>query len=69
MSPEAFIWELALRLSLKASNNEAEYDALLVGLRSAEHFSAEQLLVFNDSQLVINQLTRVFEARDENMAM
>ncbi|XP_028125251.1 uncharacterized protein LOC114322185 [Camellia sinensis] len=69
ISPEGFIWEQTLRLGWKASNNEAEYEALLVGLRSAEHFSAEQLLVFSDSQLVVNQLSGVFETQDERMAM
>ncbi|XP_028123518.1 uncharacterized protein LOC114320656 [Camellia sinensis] len=69
ISPEGFIWEQALRLSWKASNNKVEYEALLAGLRSAEHFSAEQLLVFNDSQLVVNQLSGVYETRVERMAM
>ncbi|XP_028091378.1 uncharacterized protein LOC114291717 [Camellia sinensis] len=59
----------ALRLGWKASNNEAKYVALLACLRSAEHFSAEQLLVFSDSQLVVNQLSGVYKTRDERMAM
>ncbi|XP_028057519.1 uncharacterized protein LOC114261438 [Camellia sinensis] len=69
ISPEGFIWEQALRLGWKASNNEAEYEVLLACLRSAEHFSAKQLLVFSDSQLVVNQLSGVYETRDERMAM
>ncbi|XP_028058191.1 uncharacterized protein LOC114262049 [Camellia sinensis] len=52
----------------KASNNEAEYEALLAGLRSAEHFNVEELLIFSDSQLVVNQLFEVYEARDERTA-
>ncbi|XP_028122779.1 uncharacterized protein LOC114319908 [Camellia sinensis] len=58
-----------LRLGWKASNNEAEYETLLAGLRSAEHFSTEQLLIFSDSQLVVNQLSGVYETRDERMAI
>ncbi|XP_028078737.1 uncharacterized protein LOC114280559 [Camellia sinensis] len=69
ISPEGFIWKQALKLGWNASNNEAEYEALLAGLRSAEHFSAEQLLVFSDSQLVVNQLSGVYETRDEKMAI
>ncbi|XP_028054329.1 uncharacterized protein LOC114258558 [Camellia sinensis] len=68
ISPEGFMWEQAIRLGWKASNNEAEYEALLTGLRSAEHFNTEELLVFSDSQLVVNQLFGVYEARDEWMA-
>ncbi|XP_028059903.1 uncharacterized protein LOC114263537 [Camellia sinensis] len=69
ISTEVFIWEQALRLGWKASNNETEYESLLAGLRSAEHFSAAQLLVFSNSQLVVNQLFGVYETRDERMAM
>ncbi|XP_028121912.1 uncharacterized protein LOC114319106 [Camellia sinensis] len=69
ISPEGFIWEHALRLGWKASNNEVEYETLLAGLRRAEHFSAKQLLVFSDSQLVVNQLSGVYEMRDGIMAM
>ncbi|XP_028116465.1 uncharacterized protein LOC114314208 [Camellia sinensis] len=57
-----------VRLGWKASNNEAEYEALLAGCESAEHFKAEELLVLVDSQLVVNQLSGVYEARDERMA-
>ncbi|XP_028065964.1 uncharacterized protein LOC114268928 [Camellia sinensis] len=69
ISLEGFVWEQALRLGWKASNNDAEYESLLAGLRSAEHFSAKQLLLFSDSQLVVNELTGVYETRDERMAM
>ncbi|XP_028058867.1 uncharacterized protein LOC114262698 [Camellia sinensis] len=68
ISPEGFMWEQVIRLGWKASNNEAEYEAPLAGLRSAEHFNAEELLVFSDSQLVVNQLSGVYKARDERMA-
>ncbi|XP_028057287.1 uncharacterized protein LOC114261245 [Camellia sinensis] len=67
ISPEGFVWKQAVRLGWKASNNEAEYEALLAGPCSAEHFNAEELLVYSDSQLVVNQLTGVYETRDDRM--
>ncbi|XP_028107977.1 uncharacterized protein LOC114306839 [Camellia sinensis] len=69
MSTKGFILEQVLRLGWKALNNKAEYEALMAGLCNAEHFSAEQLLVFSDSQLVVNQLTGVYETRNERMVM
>ena len=54
MSPEGLILEQALRLSFSASNNEAEYEALIVGLKSARQLDAKHLHVFCDSQLVAN---------------
>ena len=40
VSPEGLILEQAVRLKFSASNNEAEYEALLIGLRTAEGLGA-----------------------------
>ncbi|PKA60905.1 hypothetical protein AXF42_Ash006540 [Apostasia shenzhenica] len=44
-------------LQFKATNNQAEYEALIAGLNCIQ--------VFSDSQLVINQVNRAFETKDE----
>ena len=49
------------------SNNEAEYEALLVGLQLATSMGAEQIQVYIDSQLVVNQVLKKYEAREESM--
>ena len=49
--------EYSFRLSFKASNNEAEYEALLAGLRAV-------LEVYSDSRLVVNQVVGNFEAKN-----
>ena len=46
--------EYALRFEFRASNNKAEYEALLVGLQLATTMGAEQIRVYSDSQLVVN---------------
>jgi hypothetical protein len=51
-SPDTARLECAIRFNFKASNNEAEYEALLAGLRLARHMGATQLQVFSDSQLI-----------------
>ncbi|KAM1125389.1 hypothetical protein ACFX2B_040193 [Malus domestica] len=58
----------ALRFKFKASNNKAEYEALLTGLRLAEHLGVKQIDIFSDSQLVVNQVTNNFDAKDSSMA-
>ncbi|KAI5333123.1 hypothetical protein L3X38_023253 [Prunus dulcis] len=45
--------EYALRFKFQASNNEAEYEALLAGLRLAKERDAKQIQIFSDSQLVV----------------
>ncbi|KAM2032989.1 hypothetical protein ACFX1T_014941 [Malus domestica] len=60
--------EYALRFKFKASNNEAEYEALLAGLRLAKHLGVKRIDIFSDSQLVVNQATNNFDAKDSSMA-
>ncbi|KAK4845460.1 hypothetical protein QYF36_005345 [Acer negundo] len=43
------------KFGFKATNNEAEYEALLAGMGVAEALGADFLLVKSDSQLVVNQ--------------
>ncbi|XP_028115623.1 uncharacterized protein LOC114313435 [Camellia sinensis] len=57
-----------ITLGFQASNNEAEYEALLTGLKSALRMKASELMVFSDSKLVVNQVSREYKARDERMA-
>ncbi|KAM1262100.1 hypothetical protein ACFX2G_027878 [Malus domestica] len=61
--------EYALRFKFKASNNEAEYEALLAGLRLAKHLGVKRIDIFSDSQLVVNQVTNNFDAKDSSMAV
>ena len=56
MAPDGAIIEQAVKLGFEASNNEAEYEALLASLRNMHILGARRLLVFCDSKLVINQL-------------
>ncbi|GMP24504.1 hypothetical protein CsSME_00001752 [Camellia sinensis var. sinensis] len=67
-SPDGLTIEHAITNSFPASNNEAEYEALLVGLKSALRIKASEVMVFSDSKLVINQVSGEYEARDERMA-
>jgi ribonuclease HI len=45
-----------VRLDFKATNNMAEYEALLFGLSTALSLGVRQLLVTGDSQLIIKQV-------------
>ncbi|KAM2945379.1 hypothetical protein COP2_028300 [Malus domestica] len=60
--------EYALHFKFKASNNKAEYEALLAGLRLAKHLRVKRINIFSDSQLVVNQVTNNFDAKDSSMA-
>ena len=56
ITPEGIKLEHSFRLGFKASNNVAEYKALLVGLRVILDLSAKEVEVYLDSRLVVNQV-------------
>ncbi|KAF7150604.1 hypothetical protein RHSIM_Rhsim02G0072600 [Rhododendron simsii] len=53
----------AFTLTQNCSNNEAEYQALILGLEMAVEVKHLQLKVYGDSMLIINQLLDVYEVR------
>ena len=57
--------EYALRFGFRASNNEAEYEAIIAGLNLAHSMKVDQLEVCSDSQLVVKQIEDSYEARGE----
>ncbi|KAM1313793.1 hypothetical protein ACFX2F_017756 [Malus domestica] len=67
-TPDKVVIEYALRFKFKASNNEAEYEALLASLRLAKHLGVKRIDIFSDSQLVVNHVTNNFDAKDSSMA-
>ena len=57
----------SFRLGFKASNNEAEYEAFLAGLRTVLCLGAQDVEIYSDSRLVVYQIQGNFEARDSRM--
>ena len=49
ISPEGHRMHCALRFRFKASNNEAEYEALIAGLELAKELKVELLDIYSDS--------------------
>ena len=52
---------------INASNNEAEYEALLHGMRMAKACGATRLRIFGDSQLVAQQVMNKCDTVNDNM--
>ena len=63
-APIEEIIEQAIRLNFSASNNEAEYEAIIAGLDLAISMSSEKIYIRSDSQLVVGQINGEYEARD-----
>lgn len=49
------------------SNNEAEYEALFVGMRLAKQMGAEAVVALTNSRLTANQINESFKTNDKRM--
>ena len=58
-----------VRCDFKATNNETEYEAMIVGLDLAIEIEAKNIEVISYSQLVVNQLSGVYLAKDSRMSI
>ncbi|KAK0580388.1 hypothetical protein LWI29_001267 [Acer saccharum] len=66
-TPEGDSVECALRFDFKATNNQAEYEALIAGLKVCTVLGADEVEIFSDSQVVVNQVLDEYQVRDESM--
>ncbi|XP_071708318.1 uncharacterized protein [Rutidosis leptorrhynchoides] len=57
----------ALLFNFKVTNNEAEYEALLAGMRIARELGVKKLQAYVDSHLFANQINGTFDANDKSM--
>ena len=67
VSPEKVTIEKSLRLSFSATNNEVEYEALLMGMIMVQKMGGKAVKVFSNSKLVVGQVRGDLEARDSRM--
>ncbi|GJW97871.1 reverse transcriptase domain-containing protein [Tanacetum coccineum] len=65
--PEGVEFTYALRFQFETTNNEAEYEALIAGLRIAEIMGVKNLEVNVDSKLVANQVNGTYIAKEADM--
>ena len=56
INPEGNKTLMACRLEFECTNNIAEYEALLQGLRKALDMNIQNLVVFDDSEIVVRQV-------------
>jgi ribonuclease HI len=68
ISPQGDKLKYVLRMSFpQASNNEAEYEALLHGMKMAKACGATQLKIFGDSNLIVQKVMNHCDAVSDNM--
>jgi ribonuclease HI len=58
-----------LQIHFRASNNVAEYEALVDRLKVTKEVGVRQIICYGDSDLVVQQCSRDCDAKDANMAV
>jgi ribonuclease HI len=54
---------LSYKLEFEATNNVAKYEALVLGLRAAKEMGIEEVAVFGDAELIIQQVGNAYRAK------
>ena len=67
VSPEKVVIAKSLRLDFSATNNEAEYEALVKGMAMVQRMGGKSIRLFSDLRLVVGQVRGEFEAKDKRM--
>ena len=67
VSPEKITIENSLRLGFSVTNNEAEYEVLLMAMAMVQKMGGKTVEMFSDSTLVVGQVKGELEARDARM--
>jgi ribonuclease HI len=65
--PEGDILKYAIQLGFSATNNIAEYEGLVTGLRLAKDLGIRRLLIRGDSQLVAKQVQKEYDYNNDKM--
>src|SRR4051812_34649855 len=66
-SPQGDKMKYVLRMKFRSPNNEAEYEALIHGMRMAKICGATCLVIYGDSNLVVQQMMNECNAHVANM--
>lgn len=61
--------EVSIYLGPKVTNNEAEYQGLLNGLKKAREMGACKLTIRMDSELVVRQVLGIYKVKNERLAV
>lgn len=63
------VWFDCSYLGENITNNQAEYNALLLGLNKAIELEIDNLLVYGDSLLVINQMNKIYKVKSTDLLL
>ena len=66
-SPRKDVLKYGVQLQFLATNNEAEYEAVLANLRIVRALGIKNLRLRTNSKLIVRQITNEYEVKEERM--
>ena len=67
ITPGGEMIPIAKRLEFEVTNNQAEYEACVFGLETLRSMGAEQITVYGDLMLVVKQVSKAWEVKEEKL--
>jgi ribonuclease HI len=67
VSPIQEIISLSYNLEFETTNNVAEYEALVLGLRAIKYMGIEEISVFGDAKLIIHKIRNIYQAKNPRL--
>jgi hypothetical protein len=64
ISPRGVVFETSARLEYFCTNNQAKYEAILLGIQILSSMSVKHVEAFRDSLLVVKQVANVYQCFD-----
>ncbi|XP_074337088.1 uncharacterized protein LOC141674266 [Apium graveolens] len=63
-SPEGFTIQTTITFGFPVTNNQAEYEALIAGLKLSRTLRVQDLKIYSDSQIVVKKINGEYIAKD-----
>jgi ribonuclease HI len=67
ISPCQEVISLSYKLEFEVTNNVAEYEALVLGMRAAKEMGIEEITIFGDAELIIQQIRNAYRAHNPRL--
>jgi ribonuclease HI len=67
ISPSKEVIPMSYKLEFDTTNNISEYEALLLGLKTARDMGVDKLSVFGDSELIIHQIKNIYQTKQQRL--
>ena len=67
LTPEGEVVPIAKKLAFRVTNNEAEYEACILGMEALIALGVTEVEIFRDSMLVINQAIEEWELKEQHL--